>query len=259
MIPKPDVTQLSQDVATALQQRPELVRFQLLRQRLGVDLQLALNDIFPTLNATSNIAQDIGAGSRTLDRTNYQAGVVFALPVARRDALGRTGAAQAQIVQTLLSERDAQDRIVAEVQDAISELNAAYARVETNRKALEEAIKVRDLEEQRFGRDLNNILQLNIQEVLAVQAENGVVDALADFLRAVALYQTALGIEANPELAGQTVTTPRPIGQLPEVNRDPKDFPFNRPEPDPGPGQKLPAPRPNPPVEVPPLPNPKQP
>ena len=218
IVPKPDPTALAGDAVAALQQRPELVRFQLLRQRLGIDLKLALNDFYPTLNAVTGVSQDAGAGKKDLDRTNYQAGVVFEMPLARRDALGRTGVAQAQIVQTLLNERDARDRITAELQDAVSELVRTYEQLELNRIALEKALEVRDFEERRFKNEVANIIALNIREVVAVEAENAVVNAVADYFRAVAVYRAVLGGDA-PGLVLPVMT---PQGFLPEVNRDPK-------------------------------------
>jgi len=221
IVPKPNAAALAGDVVAALQQRPELVRFQLIRQRLGIDLKLALNDFYPTLNAVTGVAQDVGASKSSLDRTNYQAGIIFELPLARRDALGRTGVAQAQIVQTLLNERDARDRITAEVQDAVSELVRTHERIELNRKALEQALEVRDFEERRFRRDLADIIALNIREVVAVEAENAVVDAVAEYFRAIAVYRAALG--ADPEAApGAVLPETKPQGLLPEVNRNPR-------------------------------------
>ena len=218
VVPKPEPTALPGDATAALQQRPELVRFQLLRQGLGIDLKLALNDFYPTLNAESGVAQDVGATKKDLDRTNYRAGIVFEMPLARRDALGRTGAAQARIVQTLLNERDARDRINAELLDAVSELVRTYERIELNRIALEKALEVRDFEERRFKRDLADIVTLNIREVVAVEAENAVVDAVADYFRAVAVYRAVLGGDAP----GLVLPETQPQGYLPEVNRDPK-------------------------------------
>jgi outer membrane protein, heavy metal efflux system len=185
-----------QNLATAYTNRPELARFQLLRQRLGVDLKLSLNDFYPRLNLFGFGSQDFGAGKKDLERSNAQVGATFELPLPRRDALGRRGAAESQIIQTLYAEKDARDRITIEVQNAVAFLARTRERITNTQEALEFAIKVQEQDEKRFQDRAIDILTLNIRETLTVEAKFAVIDALADYYRALAILQAALGVEA---------------------------------------------------------------
>ncbi|MGL6073518.1 MAG: TolC family protein [Fimbriiglobus sp.] len=186
---------LNVDVAAAIANRPELVRFQLLRQRLGVDLNLALNDFYPRLNVFAFGSQDVGGGKKDLDRSSAQVGANFELPVPRRDALGRRRVAESQIIQLLYNEKDARDRILIEVQNAALQMERAKETLTKAREAYEFAVKVQNQEEQRKDFGSSDALILNLRELTTANNKFQVVEALAAYYRAVAAYRAALGTE----------------------------------------------------------------
>jgi outer membrane protein, heavy metal efflux system len=224
-IPAPTAEQLQTDVELARQQRPELERFKLLRERFAVDLKLATNDLYPLINFFVNGSQDLGPSKKSsLDRQLAQVGATFEMPLPRRDALGRTRTAQSQMLQVLLQERDLRDNIQLQVQDAVSELETTYKRVELAREALDKAIRVLELETVNFENEQINLVQLNLQEIAAAEAQTVVVNNLAIYFIATARYIASLGIEIPlngqggnvlPSTTSSGVLPPREV-RLPE-------------------------------------------
>jgi len=202
--PAPDPTQLQADVTGALARRPELARFQLEKERRTVELKLATNQELPTLNVFAGVSQDAGFAKKTFtgdgpfttDRTAAEAGASLEVPLPRRDARGRVRTAQAQLAQLLGQERFARDEVVAQVQDAVSELTLTYARLGRAREEQREANTVLAIETTIFDRQQTSLFELNLQEVAAAEARVRVVAALGQYLAAVANYQAVLGLDA---------------------------------------------------------------
>ena len=201
----PDPGLMPADVATALASRPELVRFQLLKERLATDLKLARNDLLPTLDLTASANQDVGFAEKNFvgtgvfrtNRTAAEVGLIFEVPAQRRDAQGRVQAARAELSQILARERYQRDEITAEVQDAASELAQTYRRLSRAREAYRQAVRVRELEAESFRGGRTSLVDLNIQEVAAAEEKAGVVRTLAAYFSAVANYKAALGVTTS--------------------------------------------------------------
>jgi outer membrane protein, heavy metal efflux system len=199
---KPTADQLTVDVQTALQNRPEFTRLTLLKERAATDLALARNRIMPGLNAFVAASQDVGFSKKTFsgsgpfgtDRTNAEFGLTFELEAQRREALGRLRTAQGQMAQLLNQERYTRDEITTQVQDAVSELQLTSQRLERAREELKQANRVLELETASFKRDAINLVQLNLQEVAAAEAQVKVASLLAQYYRALAEYYTTLGL-----------------------------------------------------------------
>jgi outer membrane protein, heavy metal efflux system len=199
----PDPTGLRNDIALAYQQRPEMVRFQVLKERATVELRLAENQQLPALNAGLAGTQDAGPGKRAtgtsaLDRSTIEGSLTLEVPLQRRDSLGRQQTSRALLMQLLAQERFARDQIAAEVQDAVSSLDRAHARLERARAEARIAQRVSELELDRFQKGQGTLLEVNLREIAAAGARSRVIDALADYFRAVAEYRAALGLDAQP-------------------------------------------------------------
>ncbi len=230
-VPEPDVRQLANDVLLALTQRPELLRFQLEKERRAVEMQLAANQLLPVVNVTATAAQDVGGAKKTFtgdgpfrtDRTNAEIGAVFEMPFPFRNARGQLLTAQAQLAQLLAQERYARDEITAQVQDAVSELVLGYQRLRQAREELRQARRVLDLETSRFALGRITLLELNLQEIAAAEAQAKVAGVLGAYLSSIAAYQVALGIESLAERGGAVLpqVQPRPPA-APEVLPPPR-------------------------------------
>lgn len=201
----PRTEQLAEDVQTAFRTRPELVRFQLLKERAAVDLRLAENQTLPGLNFQLAGAQDAGAGKQATgifapDRSVLEGSLLFDVPLQRRDAQGRIRSAQATLAQLLAQERYAQDQIRVEVQDAVSALDRTYQRWLRARDEQRVAEQVAQLERERFRLGQSTLLEVNLRELAAAGAQAKVIDAAADYARAMADHRAALGLDALAEL-----------------------------------------------------------
>jgi cobalt-zinc-cadmium efflux system outer membrane protein len=198
----PSTERLSEDIKTAYTQRPELVRFQLLKERATVDLRLAQNQSYPSLNAAVGGSQDVGPGKKSpgifaLDRSVVEASLLLEVPLQRREAKGREQAAQATLMQVLAQERFARDQIGAEVQDAVSNLDRTFQRLARARDEQKVAQRVAELERERFEKGQSNLLEVNLRELSAAGAQVKIIDTLADYFRAFADLRAALGSDAN--------------------------------------------------------------
>lgn len=202
--PPPATDRLAASVALAVDQRPELVRLALLRERTAVNLRLAQNQTLPGLTAGVYGTQDMGNGKEGVgifapDRSAIEGSVVMEVPLQRREALGQVRAAQATLAQLSAQERFARDQIVAEVQDAVSNIDRTHARLARAREEQRIAQRVAEMELDRFKKGQGNLLEVNLRELAAAAAEAKVIDALADFYRARAELETAVGEVPQPQ------------------------------------------------------------
>ncbi len=217
-VPRPDAELVGRDVAAALARRPELVRFQLEKERRAVELQLATNQLAPALNAYAQVAQDAGAAKKTFtgtgpfdtDRTSAEFGATFEMPLPFRNARGLSAVARAQLAQLLAQERYARDEITSQVQDAVSELVQAHRRVEKAREELGHAVRVLELETESFKGRQTSLVDLNLQEIAAAEARAKVVVVLGTYFAAVANYRAALGAE-GPVTGGAVLPVTVPV------------------------------------------------
>jgi cobalt-zinc-cadmium efflux system outer membrane protein len=208
---EPRRNQLADDVVVALRNRPEIERFQLLKERAATDLALARNRTRPGVNAFAAAAQDVGFSKKTAggsgpfatDRTTAEFGVTFELEAQRRDALGRLRAAEALLAQLAAQERFARDEIAVQIQDATSEIVLTYKRLERAREEYRQAARVRELETESFRLGRTSLVDLNLQEIATAEAQLKIAVTAGAYYRAIAEYLAALGIEpgqSQPEI-----------------------------------------------------------
>lgn len=217
-----ELGQVGKDIEIALQQRPELARLRLQRERTAVDLQLARNQMLPGVNLGLEGAQDVGFGSNfsktplvtgtQLDRTTYVASLQLDVPLQQREAKGRAQAAQAALAQLSFQEQFQRDRISTELQDAASAMERSYELLKKARENVAVARKVESGERERFAKGQGTIVILNLRELVAAEAAFAEVDALADYYRSLADYRAAMGGDAGQP---HHPARPGPGGQAP--------------------------------------------
>lgn len=223
--PKPDKERMTEDIGLALATRPELERFQLEKERRSVELNLAMNQQMPVLNAYAQVAQDvgnakktyIGTGPFTTDRTAAEVGAVFEMPLPFRTARGLAATAQAQLAQLLAQERYTQDEITAQVQDAVSDLDLTYQRLERVREELKQAQRVLELESARFQEQQISLVELNLQEIAVAEAQAKVVAVIGAYFASVANYIATLGLDDPANARGAVLPTIEPQPEQREV------------------------------------------
>ncbi len=216
--PLPRAEGLAADVQLALRQRPELVRFQLEKQRRSLEWQLANNQLLPNLNLVLQGAQDVGAAKKTLsgtgpfatDRTTGEVGAVLEFPLPFRNARGQALTAQAQLAQLLAQERYARDEITVQVQDAVSELLLTWQRLQQAQEEQRQAERVLQIETARFREGRISLVELNLQEIAAAEAKTKVAVILGSYFNAIANYLAVLGVDQpRGPVSSQVLSPPR--------------------------------------------------
>lgn len=216
-LPEPmpvDPHQAERDLQFALAYRPELERLRLQRLRAAVDLELARNQAMPALNVGLEGYQDLGYGSNfsknplvsgtELDRAAYVASLQLDVPLQRREARGRAMTAQHTLAQLGFQEQFQRQRIVAELQDAVSAIDRSCELVRKARENLVLARRVEAGERERFTKGQGTIVILNLRELVSAEAAFAEIDALAEFHRSLADYQAVIGLDPDrPADAGQ--------------------------------------------------------
>ncbi len=189
----PDPSRVDPDTLAARVQRPELRRIRLQRDRAEVDRRLAKNNLLPNLDVGASVSQDIGA-ERYKDKgeLEVEAGIEFKLPLQRREAQGRLVAVEAQIERLGAEEAFARDRIAADIRDAFSAWEAAFEQATQTRLNVALAIDLQEAEKTLFDRGAADLLALQIREQATFEARVLEADALSEYFRARADYDTAL-------------------------------------------------------------------
>lgn len=185
-------SRLKDDIGTAIARRPELQRLLVQRKQTEVDASLARNQMLPNVDLLMSFTAEGGSGNVKRGPQELRASLVFELPFQRRVADGRLQAAQARISQFDQRERFQRDQITAEVQDAISAVQAAYRRSRLIHEELEVARRLEDLERSRFELGDSTLFLVNLREQATFEAGVREVAAQSDYFRSYALYELAL-------------------------------------------------------------------
>lgn len=183
---------LAADIQTALARRPEAERLRLQLEQLGIDRDLAKNQLAPAVDVGLAFSQDLGAGSSTRTPPVLEGSVLFDMPIPNRTAKGRLGATEAQMARLQAQARLVRDRICAEVQDVQSLLRTAEQRVALARAELQLAQKVETAEHQRFELGDSTLVLVNLREQATADAALREIDARLDYQRAQVLYSAVL-------------------------------------------------------------------
>jgi cobalt-zinc-cadmium efflux system outer membrane protein len=201
---EPTVEVYEQSLARASAARPEFQRLSLQREKLLVERKLAVNQTLPGIDGQIMGNQDAGfgksplSGPNGLDRQVLQAGLVFQMPVQRRDAFGKMQTLDAQLTQVNRQLSYAEDQVRAEVQDAFSLLERAYEFHEQSKHRLELArlVALAEREQLRLGR--SDVLRVTLREQAKFEAEVAEINARQEYWRAesdLRAADTSLGLD----------------------------------------------------------------
>ncbi len=191
-----------QDVQTAFRLRPELRQLALDLRSIGINRDLATNDLLWKINVELVLSQDIGPPT-VLDNLvpiEFQTNVIVAVPFQRRDARGRIFTADAQLAQVAQRTRLISNQILNEIATAYAAIDRAVTRVASTRLAVETAATAERgaVEEFRAGRI--TFFQVNLFELQTFQNRLELITALADYHLAIADYRAAVGFDALSKL-----------------------------------------------------------
>lgn len=198
--PNPD--HLEADIQAAEAARPELIELDLLRQQVCIELRQAQNMRLPKVDAILEATKDVGAAADVKeDKTPFQleAGLLGEVPLQRREARGKIQAAQGKLSQIAAKREFTANKIVAEVRDAVSALTTAHGRIQRAQVTHQLAHESLELGRQGFKAGDLTVVTLNLYEQAILDAELQLIDAQADYFKALASYRAALAIDPLTE------------------------------------------------------------
>jgi outer membrane protein, heavy metal efflux system len=184
--------QMLDDMNAAQQRRPDVLRFIFQRNQLEVDRRLAQNQRLPSVNLFTEYLREIGDGTVRRGPNDLRVGIIFDLPLQRRQATGRLQAAEARIGQLQQRETFQRDQVNADVRDAASAVKAAYERARVLDEELTVTRQVEDAERLRYELGDSTLFFLNVREQATAEAAVREANALADYFRAYAAYELAI-------------------------------------------------------------------
>ena len=190
----PDEATLQRDTELAILQRPELRRLQLQLDRAETDRDLAKNATLPDLDfvvEATRAASDHPYGDQTRDQLFLGGELKF--PLRRRDAKGRVEQAEVQMSRLRIEERFTRDRVVNEIADVRSALQAAHQQIAATRQSVDLAREMVTAEQRTFELGRSDLLRVQQRELQLAEARTLEVDALLEYHRSVADYRAVLG------------------------------------------------------------------
>lgn len=186
-----DLAKSATEEERALARRPDLKRFDLVRDRSRIEADLARNQQLPSIDVTAYGARQFGPGDPARGEPVLGAAVYLDIPILNRVQNGREQAAEAGVAKTEEQKRYARDRVVADVRAAMANIEAARQRSDLAKKEVTIAEQLAVAELRRFELGESTLLLVNLREQATTEATMREIDALADFQRAVATFRAA--------------------------------------------------------------------
>lgn len=185
-------TQMIDDMAAALGRRPDVLRYVFQRNQVEIDRKLAQNQRMPNVDLFTEYYRESGNGIVRRGPNDLRVGLVFDMPLQRRQATSRLQNAEARLGQLEQRERFQRDQVSAEVRDAASAVKAAFERSQVVTEELSVTRRVEDAERLRFELGDSTLFVLNQREQATAEAAIKEANALADYFRAYASYELAI-------------------------------------------------------------------
>ena len=178
--------------AQAQEQRPELKRLGVQTEQTATELALQKNQQAPAIDLSVVGALDNGKGKTGLNRDELYVGLNFDFPIQQRAAKGKAQTAAANLQRLKWEINLAENRIAADIKDAISRIAAARQRLSLIKEQQKTAEELEKGERERFDLGASNILFVNMRElatgdaaIMAIEASSNLYKAHADFLAAL--------------------------------------------------------------------------
>lgn len=180
-LPRPEPysqEQSDEAVLRALASRPELKAIDVQKKVAQAELQLAKNQLLPTLNAVYTGGYDTGLNG--IHKT-YRAQVTFSQPLLMRTARGKVQAAKLRL-EKLSKDRQAEEqRIRNEVYDSLSAIDLAYQRFIALEQQVTKAEQVYLGERQRFQAGDSTVFLIAERERQLIEAKLRLIDSEVDY------------------------------------------------------------------------------
>lgn len=180
-------------IDVARTRRPELLSVQARREQQEVALRLAQNQRLASLDLFGETWQGTGDGSISRQGQNAQFGVTFSLPIQRRKAIGKARQVEAKLTTLQLEWQWVADQISADVQDAISAVEAARGSLVLLQQEVAVAVELEGLERDRFQLGDSTQFLVNLRELATADARLREARARADYQKALVSLEASTG------------------------------------------------------------------
>ena len=177
-----------------LSARPDLQLFDIARQRIEVERDLAENDLQPELRFALEGSNDFGAigpGGVSRDPAEVIAGVTFSVPFGRREAKGRLRSSNAELRALEEERRLARDLVRQELTNLDISVRAAEDIVQLTRTEAGQAQTLLEAEVSRFENGASDFFLINLREQTAASARIRQAEAEETYARRTIAWQAA--------------------------------------------------------------------
>ncbi|QPJ63269.1 MAG: TolC family protein [Candidatus Nitronauta litoralis] len=174
----------------ATEVRPEIQLVNLEAQFNNIDLDVAENNLLPDLSLEAQPTRKPGEFVLGL---GYRFGVQLSIPLFQREAKGDIMRIKGKADQLKLLKDYRQKQIAMDIANARSALIRAEERVHILKEGLTLAKKLEEGERTRFQLGATTLLVVNLRERSVLEANESWIWGMADYQKAVALYQWAIG------------------------------------------------------------------
>ncbi len=196
---------VSDEIARAQSNRPELQQLNLQELQLRAELQWANNQRLPDLSFGTEVSQDVGqraSSSGDKQPLILEAGLTSSMPIQRRKAIGKAQSLRAKIAQLDAKRQLTLDKIANDVNQAVTMFDAAHLRLEQaklNKELAQQTLAAGNIS---FNAGDIDILLLNIYEQAFADAGVEIIHAEVDVLIAEAMLLVATGrsLLIDPEM-----------------------------------------------------------
>ncbi|GIW54315.1 MAG: hypothetical protein KatS3mg082_0719 [Nitrospiraceae bacterium] len=200
-VPPPETVQAHKLQAKA--NRPEVREVGIEAKLNNIDLELAKNNLLPSLDLTAEPAR---APEKFVLGLGYRFGAEFRIPIFQRRSRGEVLEAQGKADRLVLVQKFREQQVVVDVDNALSAIERAKERIAAAADSLRLAKTLEEGERFRFSLGATSVLFVNLRERNSVDSENQLVRAKADYQKALAFYQWAIGAWAKSEPSAVPVT-----------------------------------------------------
>lgn len=178
----------------AMKERPEVKELEVEARINNIDLALAKNNLLPSLDLEAAPAR---SPEKFVLGLGYRFGVELRVPLFQRRGRGEVLQAQGQAERLVMAQQYRENQVLVDVDNALSAIERARERIEEASQALRLVEIVEEGERYRFSLGTSSVLFVNLRERNTIDSENQVIRAKAEYYKALALYQWAIGAWAK--------------------------------------------------------------
>lgn len=173
--------------ARALTDRPDIVQAKLRLEKEDVQLRFAKNQRFPSLDLVASYdLSGTDENVRDGETPDYSVGLVFSMPLGHGEARAGLEARRIRKQQALLAYKKLEQRVMAEVVNALNDVESSAGRVTATSQARAFAETALEAEEKKLANGKStNFIVLQLQNDLT-QARLNETLAIVDYNRALA-------------------------------------------------------------------------